>query len=312
MSEKVIQSFVFDSRFRPVKSHMPCINLLALQQIYHVCFFPQMTPKKKASREEILLKKKLRERERYKKIKSDPVKLEQQREKERIKYENKKNKKQVKSINDMNEREARLKRKEWRARSKKYYNKKKQIAQEMNYMLRESPPSTDESRPASPVQRHSGRKRIHRDRSKIIQRNKKLIHENSRLKTMLEKYRKRCYRAKKATCKKNESEMTPRSKVKTIMKSKDKQLYPLADENFQKAGTSKDQTTQMHNIPDHTYNREETDAEIENDGNIPNRRTTSNEVSWDKIKPGKFVLAEFMSKKKDRKYRYVCSVQKKR
>lgn len=85
-----------------------------------------MAPKRKApSREEVLLNKRLRERERYKKIKDNPEKLEQQREKERLKYANKKKDKQVKSIKEMNEREAHLKRKEWRARSKKYYNKKK-------------------------------------------------------------------------------------------------------------------------------------------------------------------------------------------
>ncbi|XP_039283002.1 uncharacterized protein LOC120351095 [Nilaparvata lugens] len=77
--------------------------------------------------------------------------------------------------------------------------------------------------------------------------------------------------------------------------------YPSTDDNFQKAGTSKDKAKPMHNSPDHTH---DTDADVENDA-------TSNQVSWENIKPGKFILAEFKSEKKNTKYRYVCSVQKK-
>lgn len=46
--------------------------------------------RKKKSKEDILLEKRLRERERYRKMKEDPVQQQILREKEKKKYENKK------------------------------------------------------------------------------------------------------------------------------------------------------------------------------------------------------------------------------
>lgn len=86
-----------------------------------------MVPKRKRTKEEILLQKRIRERERYKKIKEDPIKFQIQREKEKIKYNNKLKTKQVKLIKDMTEREARLQRKEWRAKSKRSYKKRNKL-----------------------------------------------------------------------------------------------------------------------------------------------------------------------------------------
>lgn len=63
------------------------------------------------SREELLLNKRLRERERYNKMKNDPVQKELTKEKEEKKYENKKKKKQRKLVKDMTSREKRLARK---------------------------------------------------------------------------------------------------------------------------------------------------------------------------------------------------------
>lgn len=60
---------------------------------------------KKMSREELLLSKRLRERERYNKMKNDPVQKELMKEKEEKKYENKKKKKQRKLVKDKISRE---------------------------------------------------------------------------------------------------------------------------------------------------------------------------------------------------------------
>lgn len=137
------------------------------------------------SREELLLRKRLRERERYRKIKEDPIKQELQREKEKRKYENKKIKKQVKKFADMTPREVRLKRKQWRKHANAYYKRKKNTAA---MVLPISPPSSDtsDSPQVVSVQRNLGRKRIHRDRNKIINRNRTLLLENARLRSSLE------------------------------------------------------------------------------------------------------------------------------
>lgn len=81
-----------------------------------------MGPKKKMTREEILLKKRVRERERYQRMKQDPQLQEE--EKERVKYAQKKKKKQVKLVKDMTARELRKKRKQCRVNSIKYYKRK--------------------------------------------------------------------------------------------------------------------------------------------------------------------------------------------
>lgn len=178
-----------------------------------------MAPKKKMSREEQLLKKRLRERERYLKIKEDPIKRELQREKERSKYENKKKKKQVKSVKQMTDRELRLQRKKWRKYSNDYYKKKKVVN-----ILPESPPSTDDDDSQvqiMPVQVNSGRKRIRRDRSKITYRNKRLQLEIEKLKRSREVYRKRYYRLINQHKSSPSKVMTPKTKVRRLIQSKD-------------------------------------------------------------------------------------------
>lgn len=88
-----------------------------------------MGPKKRLTKEETLLRKRIRERERYEKIKNDPAKYEMQKEKERIKYENKKKKKQVKLVKEMTPSELQIKRKQWKKYSSQYFKNKKQKEQ---------------------------------------------------------------------------------------------------------------------------------------------------------------------------------------
>lgn len=176
--------------------------------IFH--FRGLMPPKKKLTKEETLLRKSLRERERYERIKNDPAKYELQKEKERRKYKNKKKKRQVKSV------------KQWRKNYLQYLKNKKL---KERFVLPDSPVDSDESNSndiqqnVASKQKISGRKQIRRDRSKVIQRNKRLLTENSRLQTKLEGYKIRYYRLANPS-KKSE---TPRTKVRTLMQSKDKE-----------------------------------------------------------------------------------------
>lgn len=88
-----------------------------------------MAPKKKkATKEEILQKKREAERKRYAKIKNDPQKREELREKERLKYLKKKEKGTRKLVENMTPREHRDAKKKWKQHCTKYRSKKKSIS----------------------------------------------------------------------------------------------------------------------------------------------------------------------------------------
>lgn len=79
--------------------------------------------KQKLSREEILQKKREAEKARLSRIRNDPVKLAEYKEKERLRYLKKKEKGQRKSIKDMTPREQRITRKNWKGYAKDYRRK---------------------------------------------------------------------------------------------------------------------------------------------------------------------------------------------
>lgn len=74
---------------------------------------------KKLTREERLERKRFAERLRYQRIKNDPEKYAQQKEKDRRKYHMKKEKGTIKTINQMTSREQRKARKLWREKQRK-------------------------------------------------------------------------------------------------------------------------------------------------------------------------------------------------
>lgn len=153
-----------------------------------------MARTKKLSKEEQLLRKRLRERERYQKIKDDPVKRALMKEKEKKKYDVKKKKKQRKLAKDMTSRESRCARNKWKKYSADHYKKKKK-AQDGFFI--DSPPISGNEElliQIIPHQRNSGRKKIHRDRSKVIERNRNLLAENSKLEKSRNLYKTRYYR----------------------------------------------------------------------------------------------------------------------
>ncbi|CAG9787380.1 unnamed protein product [Diatraea saccharalis] len=83
--------------------------------------------KKKLSRVEILEKKRKAESLRYERLKNDPQKREEMREKERLKYIIKKEKGIRKLVKDMNPREHKSVKKAWREYSARNRAKKKSM-----------------------------------------------------------------------------------------------------------------------------------------------------------------------------------------
>ncbi|CAF4819497.1 unnamed protein product [Pieris macdunnoughi] len=73
---------------------------------------------KNITREKRLEKKRVAERLRYQRIKNDPEKYSQQREKEKKKYKRKKEKGTIKTVNQMTPRENLKARKIWREKAK--------------------------------------------------------------------------------------------------------------------------------------------------------------------------------------------------
>ncbi|KAL3274298.1 hypothetical protein HHI36_015703 [Cryptolaemus montrouzieri] len=107
-----------------------------------------MKVKKKQTREERLEKKRQAEKLRYQRIKNDPVKNAQLKEKEKQQYKKKKEKGQIKTIKDMSEREQRAIRKIWREKTKKHRDRVKLQITRNNPI---TPPASDnEDQPPLP------------------------------------------------------------------------------------------------------------------------------------------------------------------
>lgn len=78
-------------------------------------------------------------------IKSDPVRYEEAKRKERERYHARKASGKIKAVSDMSEREKRATRRKWKERSKRYYQRKKESIREHNFL-------DDYTPPESPVQ----------------------------------------------------------------------------------------------------------------------------------------------------------------
>lgn len=79
----------------------------------------------------------------YEKLKKDPVKLAEYKEKERLRYLKKKEQNKIKSVHDLSPRQQRLQRKKWRESAKKYLRKKKRSNQIEQMLIKHSPPTSD-------------------------------------------------------------------------------------------------------------------------------------------------------------------------
>lgn len=189
-------------------------------------------PKKKKTREEILAQKRENERKRYERIKNDPNKLATLKEKKKQYYSKARTTGKIKTISEMSDREKRLCRKSWRARSSKYYKKKCAAKKTATNFIRANTPSSLCSEDLicepsssqilhSPLQElsfsQSPRLRVARQKSVIQRRkrNKEIKEKDDKIKKLqaeLNKYRKKVSKLRK---KKNnlKKQLTPNSKM---------------------------------------------------------------------------------------------------
>ncbi|XP_022819027.1 uncharacterized protein LOC111353248 [Spodoptera litura] len=157
-----------------------------------------MAPKKKkATKEEILQKKREAERKRYAKIKNDPQKREELREKERLKYLKKKEKGTRKLVENMTPREHRDAKKKWKQHCTKYRSKKKVLANITNSFIKENTPDSDVS--ASCQMEVAERNNKNKEKMLRYKIKKKKDEEIKELKRKVLKYKKRLSRLKKST-----------------------------------------------------------------------------------------------------------------
>ncbi|KAG5877761.1 hypothetical protein JTB14_033588 [Gonioctena quinquepunctata] len=100
-------------------------------------------------REDILKKKREAEKARLARIKNDPIKLAEYKEKQRLQYLKKEEKGQRENIKGRTPREQRLTRKEWKKYSSKYRQQKQLLKNNTNNFVRQNTPSTtdDEAQP---------------------------------------------------------------------------------------------------------------------------------------------------------------------
>lgn len=186
-------------------------------------------PKKRENlcREEILHNKREAEKARLAKIKSDPIKLAEYKEKQRLQYLKKKEKGQRKNIEQMTPREQRTTRKKWKEYSLKYRQKTHQLKETTNRFIRENTPITtddemqpiEENRPVFQEDRRvkEAKKRSERQRKSRNKQLKKMAAVVSKLKTKLNTQRQKYKRVKKKLKKVVKSiEKTPKTRIEEM------------------------------------------------------------------------------------------------
>ncbi|CAG9577524.1 unnamed protein product [Danaus chrysippus] len=160
-----------------------------------------MPPKKKPpkTREEILEQKRIAEQLRYQRLKNDPQKLEEMKEKERLKYQKKKEKGSIKLVKDMSRREHRAAKKTWKERCTKYHSTTGPTL-ECPAPLRSSENALVEAR----------KKQARKKRAKILKDKDNKIQQ---YKQKLEKYKKRLQRLEQKLNKNGKKDETPNTKL---------------------------------------------------------------------------------------------------
>ncbi|KAL3276308.1 hypothetical protein HHI36_024243 [Cryptolaemus montrouzieri] len=175
-----------------------------------------MKVKKKQTREERLEKKRQAEKLRYQRIKNDPVKNAQLKEKEKQQYKKKKEKGQIKSIKDMSEREQRAIRKIWREKTKKHRDRVKLQITRNNPI---TPPASDnEDQPPLPENNIA----LAAERRSEIQRklrNKLIKKQQCEIKQLRQKVRDCQMKIRRM----GKQKMTPNSKVADLLQNTTKE-----------------------------------------------------------------------------------------
>ena len=176
-------------------------------------------------------------------IKSDPIKLAEYKEKQKLQYLRKKEKGQRKNVENMTPREQRIIRKKWKKYSSNYRQRKRLLKQTTNNFIRQNtpPPTDDEIQPIvneelRPVINEDGRakeakKRSERQRKSRNREIKKMKAMVSKLKTKLNSQRQKYKRVKKQLKQVIKSvETTPKTRIEDMSEdiTKKKELVKKA------------------------------------------------------------------------------------
>nr|CAI5826632.1 unnamed protein product [Callosobruchus analis] len=176
----------------------------------------------KQSREEILKKKREAERARLLRIKSDPIKLAEYKEKERQKYLKKIERGQRKTINQMTDREKRSTRRKWREYSSSYRQKQAVAKNTENYIHETTPPLSDNEAhrenipPLSDRRLHEAKRRSHKQRKL---RNKQIKQKDamiSLLKKKIKAQRQKYKRLREKTAQAKKVQVSPKTRIENM------------------------------------------------------------------------------------------------
>ncbi|VEN41133.1 unnamed protein product [Callosobruchus maculatus] len=181
-----------------------------------------MPPKR--SREEILRRKREAEKTRMLKIKNDPIKLAEYKEKEKQKYLKKIEKGQRKRINQMTDREKRSTRRKWREYSSTYRQKKVVEHHTENFICETTPPLSDNEphreniphiadRRVQEAKRRSWKQRKLRNRQ-IKQKDAYIFELKKKIKSQRQKYK----RLKEKTKNDRKVQISPKTQIENMAK----------------------------------------------------------------------------------------------
>nr|CAI5869416.1 unnamed protein product [Callosobruchus analis] len=183
----------------------------------------------KQSREEILKKKREAERARLLRIKSDPIKLAEYKEKERQKYLKKIEKGQRKTINQMTDREKRSTRRKWREYSSSYRQKQAVAKNTENYIHETTPPLSDnEAHPHIENRRfHEAKRRSYKQRKL---RNKQIKQKDAMISLLKKKIK--AQRQKYKRLREKTAQYNSIKRLKQSLTEKDVIVHMDFSENF--------------------------------------------------------------------------------
>ncbi|VEN45539.1 unnamed protein product, partial [Callosobruchus maculatus] len=196
--------------------------ILQVVQVCHGEYDDTMPPKR--SREEILRRKKEAEKTRMLKIKNDPIKLAEHKEKEKQKDLKKIEKGQRKRINQMTDREKGSTRRKWREYSSTYRQKKVVEHHTENFMRETTPPLSGNEphreniphiadRRVQEAKRRSWKQRKLRSRQ-IKQKDAYIFELKKKIKSQRQKYK----RLKEKTKNDSKVQISPKTQIENMAK----------------------------------------------------------------------------------------------
>nr|CAH7752860.1 unnamed protein product [Callosobruchus chinensis] len=180
----------------------------------------------KQSREEILKKKREAERVRLLRIKNDPIKLAEHKEKERQKYLKKIEKGQRKNINQMTDREKRSTRRKWREYSSTYRQKQAVAKNTEDFIHETTPPLSDNEANEENVPPHNEDRRVHEakrrsDKQRKL-RNKQIKQKDAKislLKKKIKAQRQKYQRLKEKVAYGRKVQVSPKTRIENMAKN---------------------------------------------------------------------------------------------